>query len=396
MEFALIIKKIKGTLSKEESILFDKWYDESQRHRVYFKKVKENYRRDPGSIDKESAWIRIEKRLGLTMLSTVKQRGVRRGKSRKKYWKFGVAASALLLIALFVFLNNYSNDEESGNMADSELGIESNIEIGSNKAILTLEDGSDVTLEKGNALNRENLSSNGEELVYLKGIGGGINAEGEVKYNTLTIPRGGEFFLQLSDGTKVWLNSDSRIRYPVTFVKGNTRKVELLYGEAYFDVTHAENHKGASFEVISKDQEITVLGTQFNVKAYADEEEIYSTLVEGSIELRYEGQKQLLKPNDQAIIRKGNSGINVQSIDVYNEIAWRKGDFGFEKETLGEIMKVLSRWYDVEIEFENKEIEKVRFTGVFNKRQQIDNILSIISGSNGIDYEINGKTVVLK
>src|SRR5690606_17776142 len=131
-------------------------------------------------------------------------------------------------------------------------------------------------------------------------------------------------------------------------------------------------------------------------KAYQNEEVLQSTLVEGSIELEFGGNKKRLKPNEQAVIRSGSPAIEVRSIDVYNEIAWRDGVFGFENEALEEIMKVLSRWYDVEVVCETQSIKDLRFTGALRKKLEIEKILDIISRSNDIEYKIENQTIVLQ
>src|SRR5690606_31303863 len=350
VDFKIIVRKIEGNLSEEESIAFDQWYGESKTHREYYHQVEKNYRLAPENIDKQGGWLKIEERLKL-----------RSEHKRKHSWRYGIAASMLMLVSLYFFLQDNPENKFESIAVETDGKMESDIEVGSNKAILTVEDGSENSLEKGSVLSLENLMSNGEELVYVNdGPASGIQKT-EVRYNILTIPRGGEFYLQLSDSTKVWLNSDSRIRYPVTFTEGSERKVELLYGEAFFAVktihdpaAPAREHR---FQVMTKGQKITVLGTEFNVKAYQNEEVMQSTLVEGSIELEFDGNKKRLKPNEQAVIRSGSPAIEVRSIDVYNEIAWRDGVFGFENETLEEIMNVLSRWYDVEMVFENQSIK---------------------------------------
>ena len=157
------------------------------------------------------------------------------------------------------------------------LNKEDIITTGSDKAVLTLEDGSNIELEKGKAFKTNVVNSNGEKLVYNK------TNQTKITYNYLTIPRGGQYFVKLSDGTEVWLNSESQLKFPVAFIKGQTREVTLVYGEAYFAVSPSTNHNGATFKVMNQGQEVEVLGTEFNIKAYKDEINIYTTLVEGKV-----------------------------------------------------------------------------------------------------------------
>lgn len=315
---------------------------------------------------------------------------------RKMNWRYAAAAVVTgVLISGYFFKDKFSINHEPESTIESNV-VDTHIKIGTDKATLTLEDGSEVVLNKGTSYHSQNAESNGEALVYRDKD----EKPNEIAYNYLTIPRGGQFFVELSDGTKVWLNSDSRIKYPVQFIKGETRIVELIYGEAYFDVssTSNTNHNGAKFKVITNTQEIEVLGTEFNVKAYLDEDLIYTTLVEGSIALNGFHDRTFLKPKEQAMLNKKSNSLTVSSqVDVNSEVAWKRGLFSFRDKSLKEIMKVLSRWYDVDVVFEDKELEKIQFKGVLSKNQNITEILLLIKNTNYINnYDIKQKTIILK
>ncbi|MNQ99490.1 fec operon regulator FecR [compost metagenome] len=252
--------------------------------------------------------------------------------------------------------------------------------------------GSQIALGKGKSYQTRQASSNGEKLVYTNG-----NTPVSAAYNYLTIPRGGQFFVQLADGTKVWLNSESQLRYPVAFTDGKTREVELVYGEAYFEVSPSTVHKGARFKVLNKMQEVEVLGTQFNIKAYKDETTIYTTLVEGKVAMNTVNAKVYLAPSQQANLNLKNLNLSISRVDVYNEISWKKGIFSFERKPLKDIMVVLSRWYDVDVIFENKTLENAKFIGILGKEQPIEEILTTIKATNIINnYKIEGKTIYIK
>lgn len=271
--------------------------------------------------------------------------------------------------------------------------VSHNIKVGTNKATLSLEDGSLVVLENGKEVNVGKAKSNGKELKYTA-----TGKKGKTIYNSLTIPRGGEYALQLSDGTKVWLNSETKIKYPVYFKKGISRSVELVYGEAYFDVSPSENHNGDGFNVVTNQQNIAVLGTEFNIKAYKNENFIYSTLVEGRIMLENGPYKADMQPGQQAVIANGIAEkVEVYNVNVENEIAWRKGNFNFKNKSLIEITKVLSRWYDVDFVIENKNLENINFKGVLGKTQDIETILQIIKNTSNINaYEIKNRIIYIK
>tara|TARA_B110000090_G_scaffold209467_1_gene266159 strand:+ start:2685 stop:3854 length:1170 start_codon:yes stop_codon:yes gene_type:complete len=309
-------------------------------------------------------------------------------KKKVQFCKYAAAAIFIGLISTtYVFRNNILNTP-----LEVTPKIVNAIFPGTDKAKLTLEDGSVVVLEKGAAFKTKNANSNGEEIVYQAAK----EKASVIKYNYLTIPRGGQFFVKLSDGTQVWLNSESQLKYPVNFIEGETRKVELVYGEAYFDVSPSTNHKGAKFKVINNAQEVEVLGTEFNIKAYKDEANIYTTLVEGKVAISTPNLKQLLIPNQQSFVDTLKDTLSVIKVDVKGEISWKDGVFSFVDKPLIDIMKVISRWYDVDIIFENKELESVEFMGTLNKNQSIEEILSIMKSFSINNYEIKDKTIILK
>jgi len=298
-----------------------------------------------------------------------------------------MAASLLLLISISLIINKTNPLKiETPQVAHKE------ILIGSDKATLTLEDGSVIALEKGKSYTKGNASSNGEKLVY--------NSNGKsaaIANNLLTIPRGGQFFVQLADSTKVWLNSESQLKYPVAFVDGETRQVELVYGEAYFEVSPSTKHKGSRFKVKTQEQNVEVIGTEFNIKAYRDEPAIYTTLVEGVVAVSNAAKKQILTPSQQSKITEYNGNISVSEVDVYNEISWRKGLFVFKGMPLKDIARVLSRWYDVDIVFADPALGNVKFNGVLNKNQKLEDILTTIKNINFINaYEKKDNKIIIK
>ena len=268
------------------------------------------------------------------------------------------------------------------------------IEPGTDKAVLTLEDGSTVLLEKESNQYLNNAKSNGKQIIYAATTQNSTKTD----YNYLTTPRGGEYHIKLSDGTKVWLNSESQIKYPVSFKEGEARQVELIYGEAYFDVSPSKDNKGAKFKVFNRSQEIEVLGTEFNIKAYKDETSIYTTLVEGKVAVSFDGdKKQNLTPNQQSIWNPNTKQFSVDTVNVYNEISWKYGVFSFDGKPLNEIVKILSRWYDVDFVILDKTIEEIEFVGVLRKNKKLEDIILNIKNFGIIkDYKINNKTVILK
>ena len=159
----------------------------------------------------------------------------------------------------------------------------------------------------------------------------------------------------------------------------------------------SSEHKGAKFKVLNKNQEVEVLGTEFNIKAYKDEDKIYTTLVEGKVTVSGFNSKKYMVPNQQTIINLKNGAMTINPIDAYNEVLWTKGIFSFKSKNLKEIMTVMSRWYDVQVVFQNAELEKVKFNGVLSKNDNIKEILTIIKKTNFInDYEIKDQKIIIK
>ena len=315
---------------------------------------------------------------------------------KKKSGFVKYAAAAALFVGILTTAYFFKDIVSQKQMEVAPAIVKQNTNLlkpGTDKAMLTLSNGKQVVLTNGTSLQTQNAKCNGEALIYESNKSSTV----KVVYNYLTIPRGGKFSITLSDGTRVWLNSETQLKFPVAFVEGKTRAVELVYGEAYFDVSPSMMHKGAHFKVVSRKQEVDVIGTQFNIKAYKDETNSYTTLVEGKVDVNMENGKQRLAPNQQLKLDLKTNNALVKNIDVYNEISWKEGVFSFEKITLRDMMKVLSRWYDFDFTFKNKAIENEIFDGVLRKNQSLDEILKCIKNFKIIkNYEIKDKQVILE
>ncbi|WP_289042408.1 FecR family protein [uncultured Zobellia sp.] len=377
MDFKLILKKINNILTAEENKIFEAWHSESKVHRDYFNKVKNNYSKGIDIVDIQKGWADVS---------------IKINKKKKGYLSYKYAAAVVLLFS--TILTWYWNTENSETTPTLEPTVvhKKQIHIGSDKATLTLEDGSEILLKKGESFETDKASSNGEQLVYNKSR----VPEKSTSKNILTIPKGGQFFLVLNDGTKVWVNSGTQIKYPVAFTTDKTREIELVYGEAYFDVSPSTEHNGSHFIVKTEGQKIEVLGTEFNIKAYDDDDHISTTLVEGKVLVKNGDDSKNLTPGHQSKIDRSTNKLVVSAVDVYNEISWKDGLFSFKNQSLEDIMKVLSRWYNVDVAFENKSIKKLTFNGIFRKNLKLDQILKIIQNTNEVNYEIKEKTITMK
>ncbi len=324
-------------------------------------------------VNKKTGWEKIQQKIDTPVRKLV-------------FWRYAAAASVVLFCATFYF----TKGEVSFKSEKSESTIvKTTIVPGTDKATLVLANGQTVILEKGQKYNSKNVHSNGKEIIY----DNDPSSKNAIGFNYLTIPRGGQFFIKLPDGSQVWLNSESQLKFPTRFKEGETRQVELVFGEAYFDISPSTAHKGARFNVATAGQNVEVLGTEFNIKAYQDESNILTTLVEGKINLSNSVVSRILEPSDQAVLNRSSNNVVMNRVDVYNEISWKEGVFTFQDMTLKDIMKVLSRWYNVDVVFNNKKLEKVTFNGILDKNQKIEEILTIINKTNKIPYEIKDKTI---
>ncbi|QTE23679.1 FecR family protein [Polaribacter cellanae] len=319
----------------------------------------------------------------------------RRQKRIRMLKQISFAASIVLVSVFSYIVFNQNQNQKFTNTPVKETNV---IKPGTDKAILTLGNGNQVSLTKDETYKNNYLKSNGKKITYDSKDEKTIQND-VIEFNSLTIPRGGEYAIVFSDGSKVWLNSETKLKYPTKFISGKERNVELLYGEAYFEISPSSKHNGSKFNVITKGQKVSVFGTEFNIKAYNDEAVIATTLVGGKIQIEKGNIRKILVPNQQARINRDLNTISIVSIDVSNEIAWVKGLFSFEEARLDEMMKTLSRWYNMDVIFENSSRKKIEFTGILERTKTIQEIINIIkktSQKNEIIFKIEDKIIKIK
>lgn len=380
----IIIKFLNNQVSASEIDSLAIWIQDPHNEKIFNAFIKTNYAIDFNM--KQFDATKVKNKL-LEMMEN--ERKVIKFKKSRQIISYAAAAILVIAMASTYILRNSIFNGHIENI--TPIVVSNQIEPGIDKATLTLETGEKVALEIGTSFQTQNASSNGEVIKY-----NNITSS-KLAYNYLTIPRGAQFQLTLSDGTRVWLNSETQLKYPVGFIDGESRQVELIYGEAYFEVSPSTEHKGSDFKVYNIQQEVQVLGTEFNIKAYKDETNIYTTLVEGKVAISTSKTKQILAPNQQSILNTKTHNLSTSNIDVKGEVAWVNGEFILKNKNLAEIMKVLSRWYDMEVTFANKDLENERFIGVLGKEQDIVEILNTIKSFGVIkSYEINNKKVLLK
>ena len=310
-------------------------------------------------------------------------------KSRRMTLRWSIAASIILLVGLFVgrTISGVRDIHEEQELAKSVM------QPGTSKAILMMADGKEVVLEQGQNLNillneRVRVATSSQGIVYEEHGKGMVTEE----YNKLTTPVGGEYSLVLSDGTKVFLNADSELKYPVEFSDG--KRIVDLKGEAYFEV-HKDSLR--PFIVRMNGAEVTVLGTSFNVNTYGDDGQIYTTLVNGSVRVSSvkNGQAEVLKPGMQSVMDVQSGQLTVREVDVEPYVAWREGRFVFRAMTLDLIMRQLQRWYDFEVFYQNPELKDYEFRGVIKRDMDLDKVLSVIKATTNVDFEVKGKVITI-
>ncbi|MGC4232978.1 MAG: DUF4974 domain-containing protein [Niabella sp.] len=309
-----------------------------------------------------------------------------------------IAASVLLLLGLGIYHTMPDWDKEERNMAVA--GRNDVLAPGANRSTVTLDDGTIIALD---SLNNGVLAQD-EGMRIVKLANGQIayrTADGKeimaLRYNTITNPRGSKVIdVTLSDGSRVWLNAGSSIKFPVVFI-GTERKVALT-GEGYFEVAASRNPtKGGEkkkFVVVANGTATEVLGTKFNVNAYAEEPDTKVTLLEGSVRLKLKAGSLMLKPGQQGVAR--HSALSLQpSADIDQIMAWKNGLFSFNGSSLREVMQQIARWYDLDVVYEGSVSEK-RFGGKIFKDANLSEVMNILEGG-GVRYEIkNQKTIIIK
>lgn len=312
-------------------------------------------------------------------------------KQIKLFWWFATVAASVLIVlggGLFYYINMH--DQQSTLLKNQ---VDQDIKPGGNKAYLILANGKRISLTEANSgtlvkeAGVEIRKIKDGQLVY--GISANRPIHMDKMTNTIETPCGGQYQVTLPDGTKVWLNAASRLKYPVSFVSLKERKVELN-GEAYFEVIKDKNHP---FIVKSVGQEVEVLGTHFNISSYTDEKYIKTTLLEGSI--RINGLAGVvLKPDQQAVL-EGNM-IKVHDLNASDAIAWKNGEFVFENESLSNIMREISRWYDVEIEYKGISLKDTQtFSGSVSRFDQVSKVLDILEEGGDIHFRLESRKIIV-
>lgn len=370
---ALLKKYQEGTLSKEDKDKLDAWY--------LYKASNTNLQLNEYEL--QDSYDVLKSKLPLQPKTKV-----------ISLWpRVAVAASIVLLLGTGVF---YFTKPQEQNIQVVEKTKE--IAPGGTRGILTLSNGKQIVLGEISA--KDTIAKEGQkDEVTIKMNANGvityiINPDAEApknaanSFNTLSTPTGGQYNIVLADGTKVFLNTVSSIKYPTQF--NEDKRVVELEGEAYFEVA---KNKNKPFIVKSGNQSIEVLGTHFNVHAYDNESVTKTTLLEGSVAVSYKNQKSILKPGQQSNVSDNFNKIKIREVDTEAAIAWKNGRFKFDNADLKSVMKQLERWYGIKVEYRG-DVSDVRFNGGTFMNKNLSEVLKVLELSN-IKFKVEGKTIIV-
>ena len=376
---SIIVKSVLGTLTEEDNLVLQEWLRESDQNRVLYRKLssaielKHKYRQYE-SVDVEEAFRRNQHRLYPHDVN-------RRVKKSLSY-----VAAVLVLFGVFVCLLM----NRTGKVREEVPVV---LSAGGKHAELILANGQKVYLHEGMEMKFRERGSNIQvkgNVVYYEEKKDSVTID---EYNMIRTPLGGEYALTLSDGTRVWLNAMSELRYPVAF-GGDTREVELR-GEAYFDVAEDENKP---FVVRTDEFSVRVLGTSFNISAYADSPLALTTLCSGHVRLTdcmNPGNERDLLPGEQLLFHRESRKMEIRNVDTDVFVSWREGFFQFDNHTVEEVFMILQRWYNVQVFYANAEVRQELFTGKLPRFDDMMIIIDLIKRVSDLEITVDGKVIYI-
>ena len=373
----LIARYLSDEIEEEEQAELTRWRNESPENERLFREIckEENIKQNMQkrqTFHTEDGWEGVQRKIQ-------RHRFRHRILNICKYAAIFIFPVAIATVAIY----------KSGNEPQPLSQVEEQIVPGGKKAVLILDNGEAIDLKStsGVELKEKDGTVIQVDSTVLNYQQAPARTSEKLAYNKVNVPRGGEYQLMLSDGSKVQLNSMSSIRFPVQFAQ-DCRLVELE-GEAYFEVSKT----GQPFIVQTKGMKIEVLGTTFNISAYANEE-YQTTLVSGSVKVQTEnGSNRILKPSEQACITPGSNQINVRNVDTAFYTSWIHGKINFKDQRLDDIMKTLARWYDMDVVYENEATKELRFGCYVNRYNEITPLVKLLEQTGRVTVTVEGKTI---
>lgn len=375
----LIYRVLSGEADAEERKELDIWLHENEEHWRLFHEIEQVWYTARFSVlwkdvYKSDAWKAIEDR----------RRDIRKKKMLHIGWS---VAAAIVVLSCFSLLLWPDNDAKPAvEMVQKAIG-----NPGESKALLVLSSGVSVELDKvaDDTIREGNMSIlNTKEYIDYSSLKQ-PEAKKEV-YNELIVPTSGEYRLVLSDGTVVYMNSESKLKYPVHFI--GDKRVVKLDGEAYFEVAHDKEHP---FIVVTEQLDVTVLGTGFNVMAYKGDARTEVTLVNGKVNVNSGQVSKNLIPNQQFVKYNANGGYVVREVDVDKYVTWKNGILNYDAMLLEELSDRLSRWYGVHFFFVKEKLKYLKFTGAFKKNENISHILELMEATMEVTFQMKGNTIIV-
>lgn len=387
---ALLLKKLQNALTEEQRVDLENWLSvQPAENRAYYTNLTE-WQTIESSLQKmyqidETAAL-DEMKLRLSVDETTARPAIVRG--MKRYW---VAASAVLVLFGVYWWETGGADRVSGPQITQ--GPNNDLPPGGMQATLELADGSVILLDsvaEGRvAQQQETFIEKEDEGVIRYNQLNKLDST-PVQYNKIVTPNGGQYQVVLADGSKVWLNSASSIRFPTAF-PGSERVVEVT-GEAYFEVA-ANAAKSFTVKVVgSHPMSVDVLGTSFNINAYSDEGATIATLVTGKVRVNSNEDKNILEPGQEAVLRTGGD-VLVKSADMDQALAWTRGLFYLQSADIHQIMRQIARWYDVEVVY--KEEVQQKFVGKIPRNMNLSEVLQVLESTGWVRFDVSGKTVTV-
>jgi len=375
----LIGDYIEGVLSDDDIKILEEWLKAPTNQRLFERLTNKSH-----IVAKDLQYQTFNKDIDAAWNAT--QQKVKQRKSLTTWWQY--AAAVLIPLVLFFTVYQLSNIE-----IDKQDITSQTIEPGEHRAILILSDGSQVEVATADTLIRQTESGIAIRLDSM-----GVNYQGidkklvsETRFNTMNTSKGMEYSLILEDGTKVWLNSESSLRFPERFV--DKKREVFAEGEVYFEVAKEQKRP---FYVHFNNKKIEVLGTQFNVRSYKEEKNDFVTLTEGSIALNSKQANVIMEPNKQAIVNKATGEMQVKSVNAMVYGAWRNGNFVYDKARLETIINDMARWYKVNVFYQNPSVKDLRLS-LYSKRQgSITELLEILEVTEDIAFELNDDNLIVR
>ena len=380
----IIAASLKGNANDEEQRTLREWLSVSTRNKKIYDEFKDGKRLEQKIVESQQINWKNDYQHFIT-----KRQRTRKNRRMKTIIRYA-AILTLPIVAAGIFLLQ-KNDRQT------IVSISEVIKPGEHKAVLITGGGERITLSDStlSPIQEQNgmiVNVTNNKVSYILPEDSLCTQESPI-FNTLQIPRGGEYFLTLADGTEVWLNAETEIRYPVQFT--GDKRVVYLDGEAYFTVAPDKNKP---FTVVSTHASVSVLGTQFNFRAYPDERDVQTTLVSGSVIMQSEKYKQQIKlvPGEQGVLEKNSAKLMKQEVNTYLYTAWKDGRFAFRDARLEDLFNILARWYDLSVFYQSPEAKDIRFTGDLNKTDDFKSILKIIEQNERVIFTVNQRTVFIQ